>query len=481
MEPIEPDPDGPFAPTWESLRAHRTPDWYVDAKFGVFIHWGVYSVPAFGNEWYARNMYLEGSDEHAHHLQTYGPHARFGYKDFVPMFRAERFDPDAWIALFRRAGAKYVVPVAEHHDGFAMYDTALSRWNAAKMGPCRDVIGELADAARRQGMVFGVSSHRAEHWWFQHGGMRFDSDVRDPANLDLYGPAQPVELVPQADFLDDWYARTCELVDRYRPQLVWFDWWIEEPVFAPYLQRFAARYYNRGHAWNRGVAINYKHHAFPDGTAVFDLERGQTRDIRPDFWQTDTSVARNSWSYTVGNDYKDPLDILGDLADVVSKNGALLLNVGPKADGTIPDEDRAILETIGDWLSVNGEAIYATRPWKVFGEGPTEVAEGQFTDTQRGAFTPHDIRFTTRGETLYAISLGPSGTGEVAIRSLGTHLRLLPRTISKVELLAPGLGSLGTAAGVPARWRRDADALHVALPDTRPVPGPVVWRIACTD
>jgi alpha-L-fucosidase len=232
---------GPFAASWDSLGGYRTPAWYEDGKFGIFIHWGPYAVPAFGNEWYPRQMYLPDTPEFRHHVATYGPHAAFGYKDFIPRFTAERFDPDGWAGLFRRAGAQFVVPVAEHHDGFAMYDCGFSEWTAARLGPRRDIIGELAEAVRRQWLVFGLSSHRAEHWWFFDGGMAFDSDVRDPRYAGLYGPAQPRDtLPPNEQFLEDWLVRACELVDKYRPQLVWFDWWIEQPAFAPYLQQFAA-------------------------------------------------------------------------------------------------------------------------------------------------------------------------------------------------------------------------------------------------
>ncbi len=342
---------GPFAPRWDSLAAYQAPAWYQDGKFGIFIHWGVYAVPAFGNEWYPRKMYLPETDEYAHHRATFGPQDRFGYKDFVPQFTAEHFDPDQWAGLFRRAGAQFVVPVAEHHDGFAMYDCGFSDWTAVKTGPKRDLIGELAAAVRRQWLVFGLSSHRAEHWWFFDGGMRGDSDVQDPRFAALYGPAQPQHLPPNEQFLEDWLLRTCELVDRYRPQLVWFDWWIEQPAFAPYLQAFAAYYYNRGAEWGRGVAINYKHAAFPDGTAVFDVERGQLTDIRPAFWQTDTAISKNSWGYVAEQDYKSAGDLIGDLVDIVSKNGALLLNIGPRADGTIPEPERDILLDIGRWRS----------------------------------------------------------------------------------------------------------------------------------
>jgi alpha-L-fucosidase len=458
---------GPFQATWESLIQYQVPAWYEDGKFGIFIHWGVYSVPAFGNEWYPRNMYLHGTPEFQHHVATYGPQSQFGYKDFIPQLTAARFDADGWAALFKRAGARFVVPVAEHHDGFQMYESALSEWNAARMGPQRDIIGELATATRRYGLVFGLSSHRAEHWWFFDGGNKFDSDVQDPRYAGLYGPAQPAPpefhdpqsaTRPSKEYLDDWMARTCELVDKYQPQLIWFDWWIENPAFAPYLPRFAAYYYNRGAQWGRGVAINHKYEAFPPGAAVFDIERGQVASIYPRFWQNDTSVSKNSWGYVQNHDYKTVDSLVDDLVDVVSKNGALLLNIGPRPDGSIPEEEQRMLTEIGDWLAINGEAIYGTRPWRVFGEGPTEVSEGAFTDTKRAAFTGQDIRFTTKGDTLYAIALAWPGE-QLTIRSLGRAAGLLDRAIANVELL----GHAG-----PLTWERDEHGLTIALPEQPP-------------
>jgi alpha-L-fucosidase len=461
-------PSGPFAPTWESLENYQVPRWYYEAKFGIFIHWGLYAVPAFGNEWYPHHMYKPGTREFEHHVATYGHPAQFGYKDFIPLFKAEKFAPDRWAGLFRNAGAKFVVPVAEHHDGFAMYDCSLSEWCAAKMGPQRDLIGELAEAVRKQWLVFGLSSHRAEHWWFFEGGMTFDSDVRDPRYAGLYGPAQPRHTQPNEAFLEDWLARTCELVDKYKPQLVWFDWWIEQPAFAPYLQKFAAYYYNRGAQWERGVVINYKLRAFPEKAAVFDVERGMLSDIRPLCWQNDTSVSKNSWGYVQHQDYKTATELIGDLVDVVSKNGVLLLNIGPRPDGTIPEPEEALLLEIGRWLALNGEAIYATSPWRVFGEGPAKVPEGSFTDTKRDAFSAQDIRFTIRGEILYAIILGWPQNGEVTIQSLGANVRLYNREIGAVELLG---------SKVPVRWVRGAKGLRVKLPADKPCDHAFVLKI----
>lgn len=454
-----------FEPNWDSLMQFRVPEWYNDAKFGIFIHWGIYAVPAFNNEWYSRNMYLLDSDEYKHHRETFGEHTKFGYKDFIPMFKAEHFDPDAWASLFKVAGARYIVPVAEHHDGFAMYDSDLSRWTAAKMGAKRDLIGDLSKAVRAQDMKFGVSSHRAEHWWFMNGGKEYDSDVQDPDYADFYGPAVPSpkrlfseewesrDWQPRPDkaYLDDWLARCCEIVDKYRPQIFYFDWWIRQVAFEPYIQQFAAYYYNRGQEWGLEVAINCKNDAFPEGTVVFDVERGQLKDIRPMLWQTDTSVSRSSWCYVQNHDYKTSREILHNLIDIVSKNGTLLLNIGPKPDGTIPEPEQAILREIGAWLAVNGEAIYASRPFSVYGEGPTELAEGQFTDTKRQDFTAEDIRFTTQGDTLYAIILGQADDGEICVKSLASDSALYPNQIATVT-------HLGSQAKLD--WSRDQDGLH---------------------
>ncbi len=467
---------GPFKAEWESLKAYQVPAWYEDGKFGIFIHWGVYSVPAFGNEWYPRNMYRQGTPEFQHHVATYGPHAQFGYKDFIPQLTAANFDANSWAELFAKSGAKFVVPVAEHHDGFAMYDTALSEWNAMQMGPKRDILGELAAATRKHDMVFGLSSHRAEHWWFFNAGTQFDSDVRDPRNLGLYGPAQtePSNLQslnsaerPDQAFLDDWLARTCELIDKYQPQLIWFDWWIQHEAFEPSLRRFAAYYYNRGAEWGRGVAVNHKYKAFPEGAAVFDIERGQVSDIYPHFWQNDTSVAKNSWGYSKNQDYKTVDSLVDDLVDVVSKNGALLLNVGPRPDGTIPEEEQQMLLEIGEWLALNGEAIYGTRPWKVFGEGPTQVSEGAFTDTKRAPFTGQDIRFTAKGADFYASLLAWPGE-QVTIHSLAASAGLWDRTIDAVHLL-------GHSEALD--WSLGEDGLTVDLPATAPCQHAFVLKI----
>jgi len=481
FESIPAPAGGPFEPSWDSLKRYRPPKWYRDAKLGIFIHWGVYSVPAFGNEWYPRNMYIQGSPEYKFHLENFGPHTEFGYKDFIPDFTAENWDPDSWARLFKRAGAKYVVLVAEHHDGYALWDCSYSRWCAAKMGPRRDLVRELAEAVRDQDLVFGVSYHRAEHWWFFEPGTRFESDVRDERYADLYGPAAkaslnprdppgPENMPPDEAFLNDWLLRAVELVERYRPQVFYFDWWIENRAFEPYLKAFAAYYYNRSWQWGLEPVINYKHGAFEEGTAVLDVERGTVEDIKPFVWQADTSVCYKSWGYIRDHEYKPVGTILAHLVDVVSKNGNLLLNIGPRPDGSIPEEQVRILEGVGGWLRHGGEAIYSSRPWRIYGEGPTRIDGREFMERTL-AFTGRDVRFTTRhiypvGEVIYAIVLGDPG-GEATISSLGSLIPLA-EDVKRVELL-----------GGEARleWRREEDGLKIRFLERPPSPPPYVLKI----
>lgn len=419
---------GPYKATWESLAEYQVPKWYRKAKFGIFIHWGVYSVPAFGSEWYSRNMYIQGSKEFKHHVETYGPHKEFGYKDFIPMFQAEKFNPDEWAELFAKAGARYVVPVAEHHDGFQMYESEISHWNAAEMGPERNVLGELKKACEEQGMTIGASTHRFEHWFFMSHGKEFDSDIKEPMERgDFYWPAMPEpnhfdlfsEPVPTEEFIQDWLVRTCEIIDKYQPKILYFDWWIQHSCLKSYLQKLAAYYYNRAAEWGDEVVICYKHDAFLFGTALPDVERGQFADVKPYAWQTDTAIALNSWCYTENNNFRPAVDLIRDLVDIVSKNGCLLLNVGPKADGTISEEDTKVLLEIGEWLKGNGEAIYDSKVWRTYGEGPTKIVEGQFSDKFKKNFTSEDFRFTTAHGNLYAIALKGSNDGRYCIKSLG--------------------------------------------------------------
>ncbi len=470
---------GPFRPDWESLAGYETPEWYKDAKFGIFIHWGVYSVPAFGSEWYPREMYLEGSQMNKHHVATYGPVTKFGYKDFVPMFKAEKFDPAAWARLFKDSGARYIVPVFEHHDGFAMYDSDLSDWTAKKMGPHRDVAGDLAKAVRAEGLHLGASSHRIEHDWFLDGGRKQNSDVNDPKYAAFYGPAHleqrgaPDSLADDGTYVsqayaEDWVARNAEIVRKYQPELIFFDWWIGQPSVRPYLAQFAAYYYNESSKRGPVGIINYKLMDMEKGSGVLDIERGQAPGILPITWQTDTSVGNKSWGYIENETYKTPAFIVQQLADVVSKNGNLLMNIGPRADGTIPQGVQQVLLDVGGWLKVNGEAIYGTRPWTSFGEGPTQVQAGSFHDTDTVPYTAQDFRFTTKAGVLYAIEMARPADGKAVIYALGNGVTGM-RRVSGVTLL-------GSEAKVG--FLQDAAGLHLEGPTAEPGKYAAVYRVS---
>jgi alpha-L-fucosidase len=423
-------------------------------------------------------MYEPGSDAYKHHIATYGPQNKFGYKDFVPMFKAERYDPAAWAELFKKAGAKYVVPVAEHHDGFAMYDSGLSDWTAAKMGPHRDVIGDLAKAVRAEGLRFGLSSHRVEHDFFMGAGRKIQSDVNDPQYAAFYGPAQtgviqwgtPVGndfTYVSAAWTNDWLARSAELVQKYHPDIVYFDWWIGQASIRRDLARFAAFYYNRSRKYGDHVGvINYKDYAMQEHSAVLDIERGQLGEIRPLPWQTDTSVSNKSWGYIKDDTFKSPEFVLDQLIDIVSKNGNLLLNIGPRSDGTLPEPVQQVLLDVGAWLTINGDAIYGTRPWRVYGEGPTKVASGSFHDSEIANYTAEDFRFTTKGDVLYAIGLAWPTNGEAVIHSLAQTAGGEP--VQSVALIG---------SDAKLRFEQRADGLHVQLPAQAPAKYAYVLRM----
>lgn len=476
-----------FHDDWSSLAQYRAPEWFRDAKFGIFIHWGVYSVPAFGNEWYSRNMYVPGNKAFEHHIATYGPQTTFGYKDFIPLFKAEKFDPSAWVDLFVQAGARYVVPVGEHCDGFAMYNSDITEWNAARMGPHRDVVGELEAATRARGLRFGVSSHTAEHWWWYGRGRSFPSDVRDMTRetASLYGPAAAMNLpgpdsvtndekepdpdhleawlAPNQAFLDNWLALSSEIVDKYHPDFMYFDWWIGQPAFQKSLQQFAAYYYDRSAERKQEPVLTYKLEAMPANAATLDIERGKLDTLRLLPWQTDTSVSIHSWGYAKHDEYRTAKSLIHQLVDTVAKNGNLLLNVGPKSDGTIPDEARTVLMQMGAWLRINGAAIYDTRPFAVFGEGPSKTAKDAVEmnhDIQ--AYTPQDIRYTISksGVMLYATALGWPVGGSLTLHTLYSGNPFLAGRICGVTLL-------GT--GQPIASRQESDGLRLRLPAAAPV------------
>jgi len=462
--------DGPFRADWATLKNYQQPQWYKDAKFGIFIHWGVYSVPASQSEWYPREMYHPdqvASKNFHEHFASKDPSQKDekGYKDLIPLFRAEHFDATAWAQLFKDSGAQYVVPVAEHHDGFSMYDSGLSDWTVVKMGPKRDTLAELSAAIRAQGLHFGLSSHRAEHDFFFDGGRTMRSDVNDPRNASLYGPAH--EWISEEggmsndwtyvspEFARDWLARDTELVEKYKPEVVYFDWWAGQPGYRQNITKFAAFYYNFAAAHGYGAVIDIKDNDLNWKAGARDFERGAQDHILPDHWQTDTSISDASWGYIEHDTFKTPEFLVHQLVDIVSKNGNLLLNFGPRSDGTIPDEVQATLREMGAWLKVNGEAIYATTPWKTFGEGPTQVKAGAFHDTETKGYTTEDFRFTAKGASVYAIGMTCPTDGKATIHSLGWAHEGAVLPIASV-------GLLGSTAKVT--WTQGAQALEVTLP-----------------
>jgi len=403
--------DGPYKPTWESLREYKeVPKWLRDGKFGIYTHWGPYAVHAHGENttWYSFNMYADADSEARKHFEkTFGKLTpEFGYKDLIPKFTAEKFDADEWAELFKKAGARFAGPVAEHHDGFAMWDTKYSDWNAAKMGPKRDIVGELEKAIKKRDMKFVTAFHHAANWFFfPVWDKRYDTG--DPKNSGLYGqPHKPGAMRNQA-FLDEWYGKIIEVIDTYSPDFIWFDFALDS-IPEGYVKDFLAHYYNHATEKNKEVVVTYKGNDLVPATGVRDLELGQEPGLTYHEWITDSTVDdRGAWGYAEDLTFKPPDRVIDNLVDRVSKNGYLLLNVGPKADGTIPEEARDLLLTVGAWLDVNGEAIYGTSPWIIAGEGPTNLGRATelgFNEADT-VYTKEDIRFTVKGDTIYATFL----------------------------------------------------------------------------
>lgn len=436
-----------FKDTWESLYNYQIPTWYKQDKLGIFYHWGVYTVPQNQSEWYSRYMYIQGSRGYNSHVENYGELKDFGYKELIPLFTGSAFDASQWVDLAKRLGARYMIPVGEHHDGFQMYDSCVSDWNSKNMGPKRDIIDELMAEAEAQDVKFAVSSHRAEHFWFMDGALDFDSGINNPQYGDLYWPTLREDDLKRNDettklYLEDWLVRCCEIVDKFKPRVVYFDWWVEMPEFKPYMRKFLAYYYNRSIEFygDHGV-VNYKHDGIPYMVAVRDIERGQFSSIQQDYWQCCTSSARNSWSYTVNNDYKSAKEIVQTFIDVISKNGNLLLNSGPKADGSIAEEEVRLFTEVGDWVRAHEEAIFDSTTWKVFGEGDTNTSGGNFSEANVLKYKKYDIRFTRKNNKVYAFIMNPENETDFDIRSMAVSKGILTHhaVIENVTAITPGV------------------------------------------
>ena len=472
----------PYDADWESLTKHENPEWFLDAKFGIYCHWGPYSVPEFKNEWYSHWMYVnkdnpeakngKASEFYEHHVKTYGPLDKFGYKDFIPMFTAEKFNAAEWADLFQKAGAKFAGPVSEHADGFAMWDSDLTKWDAKDMGPKRDIMGELSAEIRKRDMKFIATFHR--HWllgWFPTWDKT--TDASNPEYAGLYGPKlkkgdfqyppNPHEIdegvkryYPMADdaFNSEWLARLKEIIDKYNPDLVWFDNKMDV-IGEQYRKEFLKYYYNHAAKNKQEVVSTYKFYDFAKGAAILDLERSRMSEMRDFPWLTDDSIDWNSWSHIKNPNYKTTNRLINFLVDVVSKNGAVLLNITPKANGEIPLPVKERLLEMGQWLQINGEAIYGTRTFKIYGEGEAEVTEGHLSEEKNPDNTAKDIRFTTKGEILYAIALDWPENGELYISSLKKGNMLYTKTIKSIELL----GNKGILD-----FTIDPDGLRIKLP-----------------
>jgi alpha-L-fucosidase len=427
-------------------------------------------------------MYREGTDQHRHHVETYGPLSEFGYKDFIPDFTGAQFDAEEWAELFQKAGAQFAGPVGEHHDGFCMWDSAYTEWKATRMGPKRDVVGELEKAIRGAGMRFMVALHHAENWWFFPHWSE-DADTSDPEYTGLYGPLHNLEWAtakpeaadrtqewrlqdkPSEAFLDQWLGKTKEVIDNYQPDMLWFDFGLRY-VQEHYKRDFLSHYYNRAEEWGQEVVVTYKWHDLVPGSGVIDLELGRFGELTYHDWITDTSVDdQGAWGYVETAGYKPVSAIVHNLVDNVSKNGYVLLNVGPMADGRIPEPAKEVLLGIGKWLELNGEAIFGTTPWMAYGEGPTKMGKtGYFSEREEVTYTAQDIRYTARDDVIYATSLGwPSE--RIVMESLAG---LYESEIASVRMLG---------VNRDLAWSLSRDGLAVEPPDEKPCEHAFVFKI----
>jgi alpha-L-fucosidase len=463
--------DGKFKPTDESLQTYQYPDWFRDAKFGIWSVWGPIAVPRAG-DWYAKEMYNEKSSDYKHHLKHYGHPSVAGYKDLIPLWKAEKWNPEELMKLYKKTGAKYFCSIASHHDNFFLWDSKLHEWNAVKMGPKRDVIGLWQQAAKKEGLYFGVTEHLgASYTWFQaaHGSDKEGDKAGIPydgANFPYWGlyhrPTKAGDdgwLTNDPEFQREWYDRIKELIDNYHPDLLYSD---SAMPFGNVGRSLITHYYNQAAEFNKnGVVYNCKEKS--DGRWVQDYERGVAEGINEHPWQIDTSIG--DWTYRDNDNYKSGTEIVQMLVDVVSKNGNLLLCVPPTPEGTLDEAETKALNDIGDWMAINGEAIYGTRPWKIYGDGPsvTEKQEkGPFQHLKDSIkdfrkYVPSDLRFTQKGKTLYIFSM-EKPDGDIAVKPLGLK-SATGEKVSSVKLLG---------SDEKVEWSQNDEAVIIKLLKTLP-------------
>ncbi|MEM6690390.1 MAG: alpha-L-fucosidase [Planctomycetota bacterium] len=422
-----------FEPTWESLGKHdNQPEWLADAKLGIYFHWGPYSVPAYKNEWYPRFMQLDappnwGRGVKEHHAATYGPPSKFGYHDFIPMFTAEAFDAKEWANLFASAGAKFAGPVAQHHDGFSMWDSEVNPNNAMDEGPKRDITGELLSALREQGLKTITTFHHSFTGQRQREGLKKGERAISyyPYGEDLFTSTDDPKLrklygnMPDAEFNEYWIGLVEEVVDKYSPDIIWFDSWLDV-IPEDYRQRMAAYHFNAGQSKGQKVVLACKQQDMPDNTRILDIEQGGMKDLSDQVWMTDITLSYAGWCYVQDHKYKPTELLIRNMIDVWSKRGVVLLNISPRADGVIVDEQRDRLAGLGKWLEVYGEAVYGTVPHSLFGYGDASIKDGSHGGQSATIkYSAGDIRFTRSkdGRFVYVFMLGqPKAGSELLIK-----------------------------------------------------------------
>jgi alpha-L-fucosidase len=480
-----------FESSWESLKKHETPEWLLDAKFGIYAHWGLYSVPAYGNEWYGRMMYDVGSDIHRHHVETYGDPSEFGNKEFVPLFKAENFNPDEWADIIEASGAKYAGFALVHHDGYCLWDSEYTRWNSMDTGPGRDLYGELVQSLRKKEdmKVIATFHHIRTFNWYLPYKVKFyepiDDEIRqtyiaknwdifDPAYADLYWNQ---ETGMEEDFIKEWNNKVTEVIEKYQPDVIWFDGGqFQDSINELMVMDLLAHYYNKGAKWNKEVEILNKlptsmKFNFPAAVGMKTFEEGRDRKNNLEgTWIDDMKISHSSWGYVEGQTYKDPDVIIDGLIDRVSRGGGLVLSLCPKADGTINPEQKNVLTEIGGWLKINGEAIYGTRKWKIQAEGDEEklIKKGKHSTWVFDQCDANDIRFTKKGNELYALVLGAPDTEKLNIQSLGTTTRISTRGIKNISLLG---------SDEKIKWERNESGLVLHIPSQIPSEYALAFKI----